>query len=519
LVIEAAKLSYIQWLFEQELTKQDNISAYRDYYDSDHPTQLTERQKEYLELHGENIRFCLNLCPVVVDSLVDRLAVVGFRVSLPAKFQEGEREATPPEGEEAGEEAETPEARWSAMLNEWWQDNRGDGLQRKLFKATERDGDGYLIVDWDVENNRPILSPQPAFTSVGDNPANGTGVKVHYGEDGRIQCASKRWKVDTIEEETGEIKTMRRMNLYFASRVEKYFTTEETLEAVWQEYTPENEEGEGEGWPSWWTDSRQEGGEPLGVPVVHLKANDVGYTYGESELKVVIPLQDILNKTLIDMVANADFSGFRVYVAIGGEAPGTKIFPGVVLHQPDAEARFEVVEGSPSSTFIEAMDAIIRYTAAVTRTPQYLFYPTGTVPSGEALRAAEAGLIMKVRERQVGFGNCLEDAMRIAIKLARTFGTGYDDIPDGLLIDCLWKEPTEQNETERLNRANFMFSNGFEREALRVLDYEDTAIEHLLREREKDKGSRMTETARWAAAARARFEQGGGPAIPPAFGQ
>jgi len=48
----------------------------------------------------------------------------------------------------------------------------------------------------------------------------------------------------------------------------------------------------------------------LGVPVVHFRNNDQGYDYGASELSSVIPLQNALNKTIIDLLASADTSAF-----------------------------------------------------------------------------------------------------------------------------------------------------------------------------------------------------------------
>jgi hypothetical protein len=523
MAINPAQLAYLRWLFEQEATREDNISTYRDYYDGDQGVVLTERQSEYLEEHAGEIHFCLNLCQVVVDSLVDRLRLTGFRVSEPPTAQDDEppEPATPmlpgmPGATPEPEEPKAPDA--SEVVNEWWQDNKGDGLQRTLHKAACRDGDSYLIVDWDAKKGRPSLNFQPAYTCYGGNPANGTGVKVHYGDAGEIICASKRWKVDSIEAETGAVKTIRRLNLYFDERIEKYQSDSDDYEGNWQEWYDETPENEGEevetAWPMPWVD---EAGEPLGIPVFHFKNCELGYPYGESELKVVIPLQQVLNKVLVDMIADADYSAFRVWTQSGGEQPDGAVFPGAFLWNGDPTTKWSVVDGAGSERFINAMDAIVRYAAAVSRTPQYLFYPTGTMPSGESMKTAESGLVMKVRDRIVGFGSSYEAAMQFAIKLANVYGEGVD-MPDGALISSTWESADQQTEAERLGRAEFMLSNGYEQEALRLLGYDDAEIEKLIEEKQEASAQKMTEGAVWAMRARAQFEQGGGPQVPGQFG-
>lgn len=524
--IDPARLAYLEWLFHQEETRQDNVATYRDYYDGDHGVVLTERQEEYLALHGGDVHFCMNLCQVVVDAMVDRLRVSGFTVSMPTTIQDNEGGAGAKQAQEPEPEPGTPEAirramgigtpqtqkpertreeKWSAIIQEWWHDNRMDKQQRAIYKAAARDGDSYIVVSWDNEKGRPVLTFQPAFTSIGGATANGTGVKVHYGDDGRIVCATKRWKVDV--DDGGKVSTKHFLNVYFPDRVEKYIGTNESN---WQERYDESEDTEV--WPLPWEAGK--------VPVFHFKNNECGYLYGESELKNVIPLQDVLNKCLVDLIADADYAAFRVMTQTGGEAPSGSIYPGAIWHNSDPEVTFGVVQGTISTGLLTMIDDIVQKIALVSRTPQYMLNVTGGAPSGESLKTAEAGLINKCKDRQVGFGAVMEEAMNMAIMLWNLYGDG-EKIPEGAIVSCQWDDPATRTGEETRAKADFLLAAGYEEEALRTFGFDDAAIERMKREKAATKAGSVTEAAIQAQAARARFEQGNGPAAmqPGQFGQ
>ena len=55
--------------------------------------------------------------------------------------------------------------------------------------------------------------------------------------------------------------------------------------------------------------------------------------------------------------------------------------------------------------------------ASITSTPLHYFEKTGNIPSGEALRAAEAPLLKKVEDRQITFGSTWADMFRFVLKI------------------------------------------------------------------------------------------------------
>jgi hypothetical protein len=127
------KLSFLHWLMTEDATRQENIRQYREYYDGEHDTQLTERQRSYLELKvGQE--FNGNYCPIPIDSLAEKLTVTGVSAG----------------------DAQTP------VIWDWLVKNKIDGLQGIVHTAALRDGDSYIMVSWDDDRQMPVFTVEPA---------------------------------------------------------------------------------------------------------------------------------------------------------------------------------------------------------------------------------------------------------------------------------------------------------------------------------------------------------------------
>jgi hypothetical protein len=96
---------------------------------------------------------------------------------------------------------------------------------------------------------------------------------------------------------------------------------------------------------------------------------------------------------------------------------------------------------------IDTMWTIVQAVAGVSRTPAYYLRPVGggDVPSGEALKQLESGLVKRAQERQLTFGQSWEDALEMAYRLAQTFGGGVPDV-DPLSIQTVWTDANVRNE-------------------------------------------------------------------------
>lgn len=426
-MIDPVRLSFLQWLEMEDNTRHDKRSEFRDYYEGEHSTQLTARQKKFLELSAQQ-SFNLNFCPLVVDALAERLTVTGFTCE------------------------DQPELLW-----DWWQLGRMDGVQGVLHTSAVRDGDGYILVEWDNERGRPRLSHESAYDG-------SEGVEVVYSDEDRNvpEVAYKKWLV-TGGNGAGSI---RRCNLYYPDRIEKYIAQSA---GMWQEY-----QEEGRPWPETWTGKNG----PLGIPVAHFRNKDQGYSYGESELEDVLPPQNLLNKTALDLIAAADSTAFRLPWMTGGKPENMAYAPGSWVYTTSPEAHIGSLDGADLANLIALKDSVITDIAKITRTPLSYFQQSRHVAAEGTLKQQESGLIGKVKNRQVVFGNAWEDAMMMARRLHNAFGPGGLD--EEALVTTVWADPETRNEKEHLEGLKTKRELGVPRETIWAeMGYDADAIERM----------------------------------------
>jgi hypothetical protein len=422
-----AQQAFMQWLLHEEEDRQSNYKAYREYYEGIHKTQLTKRMRAYLSV-ATGATFDANYCPIVVDAMAERLKVVGFE----AEGQGGD----------------------DGPLWLWWQQNRMDGLQSDVHTAAIRDGDTYVIAEWDNERGIPAFSHEMAYDGQ-------EGVRVHYRKEKRSQIAfaSKRWRVESSASDAGQKK---RLNVYTADAIYKYHSlgAEDSKLGGW---IPLQEEGEP--WPIPWV---AKDGRPLGVPVFHFRNKAKGYNYGLSELESVLPLQNALNKSIIDLLAAADSTGFRIYTMLGGDPSGLTVAPGswVYMEQPPGEGQIGHIPGEDLKPLIEVVDSFITRVAQVTRTPLTYFQASRQLATAETQGANESGLVSKVEDRAVPFANSWEDVMYMGRRLHNTFGDS--GLAGDVIIETQW------DSFERVDRGDI------DRKSAETADLKSQSFERLV---------------------------------------
>jgi hypothetical protein len=404
--IDATTLAYLEWLVLEDAERQAKYKEYRRYYDGDHDVMLTERQKAFLELTASQ-EFSANYCSLVVDELERRMTVSGFEA-------DGNREL----GGESGQ------------LWKWWRLARMDSKQSDTHLAATRDGDAYVIVSWDQVRGRPAFHANMAFDG-------SEGVKVHYSDEtGEVEFASKRWVI-----KLGEDVARTRMNLYYPDRVERWVSDGKG----WEPYSSDGKDD-----IMSWINPRTRA--PLGVPVFHLKYKPAGYRWGRSILEDVIPMQNALNKAIVDVIAAADTTGFRLYWATGtdllddDEEP-ISIHPGTWIVATAPDARVGYMPGEDLRPLIEVVDMCKVSIAQVSETPMHLFQVSGQNASEGAQKQQEVGMINKAEKLGISIGNFWEDCMGMAIKLSNAFdNTSY---PEDLILSTNWADMEVRDKTTR----------------------------------------------------------------------
>lgn len=411
----------------------------RQYAEGEHRAKMTPAMREMLRVSGTvTDQFNDNYCEMVVDSMADRLTVTAI---------EGDTEAA---------------TEWASTV---LQDNRFDGLQMDAHTATIRDGDTFVMVSYDSERGRVLLTHEPAYDGT-------AGVIPVYDRMAReLVAAVKVW----IE---GDDK---RINLYYPDRVEKYLF--KGAAALTSGTLTKLDEAE-------WVDAT---GRALGVPLFHLRNKpQTRRSTGLSEISNVIPLQDALNRTLVSMVLTAELTAFQVRVARGFDPP-TNLSPGmwVVIGQDglanDQIADASVMEQGQIVPFIAQADWLINQIGTISRTPLPSLMG-GDGESGEALKEREKGLLSKVTKFTVKNGNVWEDVMAYAARLQNTFGTTL--APASLRWFCRWQSAELRNQSEVVKNAVLVADRVSEREFLRmiapVFNWDAAKIEAILLERAED---------------------------------
>ncbi|MEO7673874.1 MAG: phage portal protein, partial [Pyrinomonadaceae bacterium] len=372
--------------------------------------------------------FAMNLCPAVCDAVQDKLRITEFSV-------------------------DTGTDQIGANIRRIWHYNRMDQRSGEIHKEALRNGDAYAIV-WPNEKGLASIYPNRA-----------ANIAVQYDEEspGRLLWAAKFWR-------TADKRT--RINLFFPDRIEKYVSAKssESILPDAKEFVPA---GVSQSLPIDHAARQQElfpemekmpphiVRNPYGiVPAFHFANNsDIG-TPGQSELEAAIPIQDGLNKSVLDMLVAMEFSAYRQRWAAGIEieydkegktvAPFTAGVDKLWITQ-DPNARFGDFEAADLEQFLKVKDSFRIDIASVTGTPlHYLMPQMKGQPSGESLKKAETRFLAKVRDRQESFGQTWADIIAFALMVE---GLGTD-----IRLHTKWEDPSPMSDREVLE--NILIKKG-----------------------------------------------------------
>lgn len=373
------------------------------YYSGDH--DLAFASEKFENAFGAMFReFALNLCPAVCDSLRDKLIIKRFGVDGPADDLEGTAEA----------------------LRRIWQLNRMATRSAKIHNEAVKNGDAYAVV-WPDAQGKPAIYPH-----------RGSSCAAGYDDENpdKIIWAAKHWK-------TRDKRT--RLNLLFADRIERYISAKPTESVL-----PEAK--------SFVPYAGEDGGPPVihnpygVVPVFHFANNPGIGIFGRSELDPAIPIQDGLNKCVLDMLVAMEFSAFRQrwvtgievkYDSAGQAIPPFKAGVDRIWVAGKEDTRFGEFGAADLEQFLKVKDSFRVDIASVTGTPLHYLLPyTDAFPSGEALRKAETRFVSKVRARQEAFGQTWANLMSLALQIA---GRGQ-----GIRLVTEWEDPAPYSARETL---------------------------------------------------------------------
>ena len=360
----------LTWAYDQYNTTAKDSLTYSDYYHGKQTLMLSdEANKLFGKLFG-HIRY--NVCATVVDTLAARLIVDGF---------DAESDAT------------------QEYLTELQAKQRLQTLYSRTHKEAAKSGDAYVMV-WPQDSGEPGIYLQPTGA-----------ITVRYDTDGDLPKIVEAVKFWYYGNPTKRGSYIGRLTHYTPKLVRRFIKETGTVPQFPEELS---------GWQPY--SDQPEFANPWGRIPLYRFANSLDSELGQSELRDVLPLQDALNKTLVDTLIGAEYQGLQQRWVSGLDldvdpATGERRMPfkagGHRLWvSPSPEASFGQFDQADLTQLTAFMTAIEQRVARVSRTPYHLFaLESGNFPSGEALKTAEAPLAEKVQERQTIWGDTWEDVM------------------------------------------------------------------------------------------------------------
>lgn len=232
---------------------------------------------------------------------------------------------------------------------------------------------------------------------------------------------------------------------------------------------------------------------PLGVvPVVELRNRPRLLGEGESELTDVIPLTDAISKLASDMMVSAEFHAMPRRWAAGIELVEDPDGNVVENFSPVAgrtwvseapESKFGQFPEADLSGFVNGVELLTQQLASVTAIPaHYLNSLTGQLPSAESLRAAEAGLVARVRRRQRVFGGGWEDVARLVLLVLE------GRLPVGAeSMETVWADPETRTVAQAADAAVKKADLGVPwAQLMEDLGYSPTQVERMRAMRRQD---------------------------------
>lgn len=453
--------------------RQTNYKLFYNYYMGNHA--LAFATEKFRNTFGNVFKeFAENMCATVVDSLSDRLEVVGF-TSSEAEMKVEEVPSNTPTPQPAQSRMpgmpEVPKAQprkkvsqedpIGAQALDIWERNNMDERAAEVHNESLMMGDSYAIV-WPNDDMEAEIWPQYA---------NECAVQYDPNNQKKILRGAKVWWDD--------LEGHWYLNIYTELGITKYLQkgTSRTFNAREEAWTRID-----------FVENPYER-----VPMFHFP-NRGRKKRGISELVPIIPLQNAQNKSVMDMLIAMEFASFKQRWVVGleveyDEATGEPVEQlarnyGVdrLISFGDPETKVGQFDATDLNQFLKVQEKFWASAARVSGTPLHYFYIVeGDFPSGEAMKSAEARFIKKISDRQTSYGNVWQDVMLFCMEI---------DGPqpgEDVRLEVEWKDASPRSDAEIADTAVKKKAVGVSRsQILKELGYDDDTIMRMLEESDAD---------------------------------
>jgi hypothetical protein len=209
-----------------------------------------------------------------------------------------------------------------------------------------------------------------------------------------------------------------------------------------------------------------------------------------AEFEDVIPIQDRINATMFHRLVAEAFGSFRQKAILNyvyDEDPDGQPIPPELRNDPGTAWIFEAVEGADkpvslfefsqtdTSNIIAAAASDVRDLASISRTPPHYLLAGMVNVTGDALKAAETGLVAKVRREH--HPQASDGWELTAGKMAALDGDTTTDFSDA---ETLWADPESRTMAELYDAAVKAKTAGVPwRARMEMLGYSPQAIDRM----------------------------------------
>lgn len=379
-------LNLVQLLEMELMGRRPLIQRNSDYYRG--RQRLTFASDQFRKYHGDRYRdFADNWVQIVGDSPVERLTVNGI---LPMGMTQADKES------------------WRV-----WQMNGLDADSQLGFLGAVNSGRSFVLV-WGNPDDQE--TPEVTFEDAAQ-----CIVVYEPGSRRKRRAALKRWDDGSRSFAT----------LYLPDEVWKFERSQLGTSAKSVQMRAVDEE-----MASWGL--RDTGLEPnpqvnpMGiVPMVELPNRPTLADDPMSDVTGVIAMQDAVNLLWAQLFTAADYASFPQRIVLGAEVPEVPILDEngqIIGSRPVDMERFavdrvmfftgenvKVTEWTAANleAYSNIIEVAVGHIAAQTRTPQHYLIGKMANLSGDALLAAETGLVKRVEEKQLWFGQALREVFRL----------------------------------------------------------------------------------------------------------
>jgi len=352
---------------EQLRTKAKRQRTLWEYYRGKQPLlYVSENVRDYFRERGRSrLLFVENWVSVVVEAVLERIRLVSVGVS---------------------------DARAQAVVDMVWGASGFPLLAQGVHEQALATGAAYVIV-WPNREGTPQVYYQRPGLMVG----------IPDSEDATRLAYAAKWWLD------GD--GFARVTVYAPEALYRYRTRRKLNngEAV-QDLGVQAFEPLGEPEPN-----------PLeALPVVAFRPRLDG---ARAEFETAAPVQDMLNKTLADMMVTGEWGAFpQRWIVTQADLSGLKNSPAGLWQIPPAL----VDEGEPTKVgqfepadlvnYTQVVEHFVNAIAAIARVPSYYLRTSGDVPSGEALRLMDTVLAHRARSRVDAFMVSWREVFRLALR-------------------------------------------------------------------------------------------------------